>query len=573
MSDETNRQPERRQAEERHGWRIHWIWSIPLAAAGLVIWLAVRSWSQGGPEVTVVFPQVAPLKAGSTEVEFQGLRVGQIEDVHLEPDLTHMRATLSLDTDMRGHLGRGTQFWIIGANFSLASPASLKSLITGVSIGIMPAPGHKLARYEAESQPPVLAFGARGTLFTLHAKTQGSVTRGTPIYFLDQKVGEVARIKLTHPATAARGFEISAFVDAPYDKLVHRDSRFWNAGAVHVGASGGGPILQFQSLPALFEGAIAFETPPFKTPNQNAPQAPAGAPFTLYDGEAAARAASDPEGVAYQLVFADASGVPGPGAAVTLLGKPVGAVRQGALQYDPADGHLRVTATIALRPADITLAGGASWTHPRAQMDDMLRHLIAQGLRASLAASPPVIGGQQVALRIAPGPAGSLGAGSLGEGPVPEIPTENGGGGVAGIMAGANQFVASLNQLPLAEIADNMQAISRNAARFSNAPALSDALDEVARTSANLRHITAELRETLPPTLSALRRTATDAQHSLTAAQGLLSAQGAAASAPGSEGLPQTLYEITRAARALRELVGYLDRHPSALITGRGAGQ
>ena len=37
--------------------------------------------------------------------------------------------------------------------------------------------------------------------------------------------------------------------------------------------------------------------------------------------------------------------------------------------------------------------------------------------------------------------------------------------------------------------------------------------------------------------------------------------------------LPQTLYEVTRAARALRDLSDYLDRHPSSLITGRAANE
>ena len=35
-------------------------------------------------------------------------------------------------------------------------------------------------------------------------------------------------------------------------------------------------------------------------------------------------------------------------------------------------------------------------------------------------------------------------------------------------------------------------------------------------------------------------------------------------------GLGSTLYELNRAARSLRELADYLDRHPEALVRGRG---
>jgi paraquat-inducible protein B len=46
--------------------------------------------------------------------------VGLVENAHLEPDFRHMRVKLSLDPDMEGHLGPGTQFWIIGKTLSFA---------------------------------------------------------------------------------------------------------------------------------------------------------------------------------------------------------------------------------------------------------------------------------------------------------------------------------------------------------------------------------------------------------------------------------------------------------------------
>ena len=561
-----NEQAQPRRAVERHGWRIHWIWSVPIAAVGLVAWLAVRSWSQSGPEVRVIFPEIANLRAGDTKVEFEGMQVGEVEDVKLEPDLRHMRATLQLHPDMAGHLGAGTKFWIIGKQVSFSSPSGLKALITGVSIGILPSPGHGQDSYQGLSDPPVLGFGAKGTLFRLHADTLGSVQRGTPIYFAGEKVGEVAHTGMTQEnSPTLRGFTIEAFIDAPFDHFVHQGSRFWSAGPVHISSGGGGPSLQFQSIPALFEGAIDFETPdgPIR-----GPVAAAGTTFRLYGGEDEAENAPDSEGVAYRAVFSDASGVPGVDAPVTLMGKRVGAVSDASLEYDPSDGKLRVDTTIVLEPRNIALAGGARWTDPRAQMDDMLRHLIAQGLHAGLSASPPVIGGQQVALSISPGKKGVLGPG-----PVPEIPSQEGGGGVAGILLGANQFVAQLNGMKLDRIADNLQQITKNAAKFSNSPALANSLRAVDRSTSNLQHITAQIRTELPPSLAELRRTIAEAQASLASAKDLLSSQGSAASAPGSEGLPETLYEISNTARSLRELVNFLDRHPSALLTGRGAEQ
>ena len=548
-------------AIKRLGWWPGWLWSVPIAALGLVIWLAVRSLTQGGPEVKVIFPGIANLKPGDTQVEFQGLNVGQVEDIKVQPDLKHMRVTLSLHSDMEGHVGPGTQFWIIGKQLSLANPSDLKALITGVSIGIGPRPGPTQQEYQALAQAPVLGFGETGASFTLHAPTLGSLDRGTPVYFLDQQVGKIEDYAMVQ----GRGFDITVFIDAPYDGLVHQGSRFWRAGPIHLSTGGNGPTLQFQSVPALFQGAIAFETPAGATEGAAAAK---GDRFTLYDGEDAARNAPDSRGVAYRVVFHDASGVPDVGAPVRLMGKRIGSVQTAALEYDPRAGSMSVIATIVLEPRNVGLADGATWADPRAQMDDMLRTLIAHGLQAGLAASPPVIGGQQVSLDIVPGQSGTLGAG-----PVPEIPSRSGSGGVAGIMASADDIMTKVNEMPLGQIADNLRDISRHVAQLTSSPALASTLRQVDRSTANLQRITGEVRTQITPTLTDLRRTVAEAQASLSSAQNLLSAQGAAASGPRSEGLPQTLYEISRTARSLREVSDFLDRHPSALLTGRSAEQ
>lgn len=547
-----------KQAEEHHGWWPGWIWSLPIAALGLVIWLAVRSWTQTGPEIQVVFPEIANLKAGDTKVQFESMDVGEVEDAHLEPDLKHLRATLRLRPDMRGHLGPGTQFWIIGKDMSLSHLSNLKSIITGESIGISPRSGHQQDEYQGVVQPPVLDFDAQGRSFKLHAGTLGSVQRGTPLYYLGQQVGKVVDYSMTN----ASGFDITVFVDAPYDRLVHQASRFWRAGPLHLSSGGNGPSVQFQSVPALFEGAIAFETP-----SGEAKEAGGADEFTLYGSKDAAENAPDEQSVAYRMVFHSVSGVPGTGAPVKLMGQRIGSVSATALQYDQQSGHLSVLVTAMLEPRGIVLADGASWNDVRTQMDDMLRHLIAGGMRAELSTSPPVIGGEQITLDVAGGEPGNLGAG-----PVPEIPTVDGGGNVAGIMTSVNDVLTKVKQMPLSEIGSNLRDISHRAALFAHSPQLAATLRQVDGATANLDRMTREMRSQLPPTLAEFRRTVGEAQASLAAARKLLSAQQTTESAPGTEGLPETLYEISRTARSLRGLSDLLDQHPSALLTGQ-AGQ
>lgn len=544
------------KAITKRGWWPGWIWSIPVAALGLVIWLAIRSWSQGGPQVQVIFPEVANLKPGDTKVQFEGMDVGEVEESHLEPDLKHIRATLSLNADMRDHLGPGTAFWIIGKQLNVAHLSDLKAMITGVTIGISPKPGHKGDVYQGQAEAPVLGIGAKGTSFRLHAPDLGSLQRGTPIYYLGQQVGQVESQKMID----GRGFDITAFIDSSYDRFVHDGSRFWRAGPLHLSTGGNGPSVRFQSVPALFEGAIAFETPVGDT-------GAADHDFPLYGSQDEAENAPDSRSIAYRVVFHDASGVPDKDAPVKLMGKRVGSVGDSKLRYDPAQGRMSVIATIMLDPSHIALPDGVTWNNPRAQMDDMMRHLIASGLHAELAASPPVIGGQLVSLRLVPGQAGALG-----DGPVPEIPTWE-GGGVAGIMAGVSDVVAKVNQMPLSRIADNLHDISQHIAGLTGSPELRDTLHHIDRATANLQRVSKEARMQLPPALAELRRTVTEAQASLASANNLLSARGSTASGPGTEGLPETLYEISRTARSLRGLSDMLNEHPQALLTGRAGEQ
>jgi paraquat-inducible protein B len=85
----------------------------------------------------------------------------------------------------------------------------------------------------------------------------------------------------------------------------------------------------------------------------------------------------------------------------------------------------------------------------------------------------------------------------------------------------------------------------------------------------NIEHVTTQARADIGPILTEIRRAARDAQQTLASAQNVMGG-AQAIEAPGSAGLPSTLYELKRAARSLRELSDYLDRHPEALLRGKG---
>jgi paraquat-inducible protein B len=86
----------------------------------------------------------------------------------------------------------------------------------------------------------------------------------------------------------------------------------------------------------------------------------------------------------------------------------------------------------------------------------------------------------------------------------------------------------------------------------------------------NLDDVTRDARTHAGPLLTQLRRVATEAQSTVASARNVLSGNPLGASQPDTAALGSTLYELSRAARSLRELADYLDRHPEALLRGKG---
>lgn len=552
---------EQPEAVEHKGHRFAWIWAVPIAALAIVGYLAFQQLSQGGPSVTVVFPTAGGLKANDTKVKYEGMEVGSVTKVALQSDLHTVKVELSLDPELSGHLGPGTRFWIQGESLSLTNLSSLKSVISGPFIAIEPHPGDAADSYQGLAQRPVNAYDAHVVHFALQTATLGNVGRGSVVYYHGLSVGHVADTTL-EPDSGK--FRIDVMIDAPHQKLVHPGTRFWNAGPVQVAMGPNGPSLAMQSLPALVEGAIAFETPAAASADQ--PAKP-DTVFPLYASQDAAEHAPGSEAVPYRVVFpAKEAGGLSQGAPVTLAGARVGTVVDSALQWDPSAGKLAVTAAIALDPHTIALADGDHWAaKPRPQMDALLRTLIGQGLRARLAASIPLVGGKTIALGFVPNPTPA----TLGAGDPPEIPTAS-GADIDSLLASVGGVVGKIDAMPLDQIAAEIHDATRHIASLTADPALSQSLDHLEKAMANAETITREARTQVGPALEAVRRTAREAESTVAAARRLVSTSTLAGTGPTTGSVGDTLYELSRAARSLRELADYLDRHPEALLRGKG---
>ena len=144
---------------------------------------------------------------------------------------------------------------------------------------------------------------------------------------------------------------------------------------------------------------------------------------------------------------------------------------------------------------------------------------------------------------------------------VPSVPSSS-----QEITQGVARFVKKLDKLPLEDIGRNLDSALAGIDRLVNDPALGQSLKSLRRIMAELETTTKTLNaDTVPKINAALG----DMDNALRDLDDVISAD-----APLQSDLRKTLKELSEAARAISALADLLERHPEALIQGKGtAGQ
>jgi paraquat-inducible protein B len=556
MSDDEPQRPHepgRTQAVVRRSRWPGWIWLVPIAAAGILVWLGARFFLDRGASVTVLFDQAPGVSAQNTQVTYRGVNIGKVSGVALTDDGRQVKLRLSLDRSVEKYLRSGTRFWLQGLSFNLSDMSSLMSAIGGPTVEMEPGPGKPQRQFIGLDQPPAFTTPAAGTRFTLLAGQRVSARQGSNVYYLGLPVGKVTQVRLIAP----RRFRLEILVRAPYDRLVHAGSRFWDAGALELSMSSG-LKLQLLSPSALIEGAIAFDTP---APAAAQPGSRAGSTFTLFaDQDSAELAPSGPHAL-YTVQFPGAVGSLQAGAPVKLRGFIVGEVRAVGFDYDAHSGALRTPVTIELDAARLHLAGagqaGAAQSADRQwiqTLNGVVARLVRAGLRAQLTQNPPLVGPYFVSLDFVPQAAAARLVPGRAQQP-PQIPAAAGGG--------LSALTAQLGQLPIAQIGANVRQISARVRMLVSSPRLTDSLQHLDSTLAGIDRIVQGAAPQVQPLIENLRRAAGQMQAVAAAARHSLGG------AQEQGGLSEALDEMTRAARSVRDLAQYLERHPEALIEGK----
>jgi paraquat-inducible protein B len=531
--------------------RISIVWIVPLFAALVAIGIAIQRIMSEGPTITVVFKSAQGVEAGKTFVKYKDVNIGQVTKVQLAPDYKNVELTAKIDKSAAGLIVEDAKFWVVEPRVTLSGVSGLGTLLAGNYIGFEVGRSTKSQRkFVGLDLPPPITSDQAGRQFALKADSLGSVGIGSPIYYRRLLAGQVIAYNL---ARDGKGVDIKVFVNAPYDKYVNTETRFWNASGLDISVGASGVEVRTQSLVAVLAGGLAFDTP--SVGSTIGPIA-ANTVFKLYPDQTAALKQPDTIAAHYVLYFNESLRGLSVGAPVTLLGLPGGEVTDVGLDLDPKTMRVRGRVEIVSYPERLVahlnekqVAAGRAMLRSGQERHALMQGLVEQrGLRAQLRSGNLVTGQLFIALDFYPDAAKAKIDWSRDPVEIPVVPST-----AQDLETKITGIVAKLDKLPYEAIGTDVTKVL-----VTLNQTLQDASKAVNRIDTDvtpeLKMIVGELRGTI------------------SSADGLLKSTDATLvgrDAPAQQDLRDALQEIARTARSLRVLTDYLERHPEALIRGK----
>lgn len=531
-------QPAAPRVERRRDWVPSLIWLIPIVAALVGITLVAKILWNRGPEIVLSFKTAEGLEAGKTAVKYKDVQIGTVQAIRLARDRSHVRVQVQLNKDAAdGFTAKDARYWVVRPRLDTSGISGLTTLLSGAYIGADAGTADETTdEFEGLELPPIVTRDLSGRQYTLRARDIGSLDIGSPVYFRRIKVGQVSSFDLDGDG---RGVTMRIFVNAPYDKFVGANTRFWHASGLNVQLGASGLTVRTQSLATILLGGVAFAAPD----DAMGPVAEENTAYALADDETTAM--KEPDGPSQTMLMYFNQSLRGlsPGAPVDFRGIVLGEVKSIGVQFDRTEREFLMPVLVTIYPDRLRRAAVASGQAPaesKYTQEERLRFLISKGLRAQLRTGNLLTGQVYVALDFFP--KATPVKIDLAANPI-ELPTVQ--NSLDEIQSQVQEIAAKVNKIPFEEISNDLRKTLRT-------------LD---KTLTAAESTVTRINNDVTPEIAAAMK---DARKTINTADRTL-----AEDSPLQQDLRQTLQELTRTAGSIRVLTDYLERHPESLLRGK----
>ncbi|SUG15850.1 paraquat-inducible protein B [Salmonella enterica subsp. arizonae] len=427
------------------------------------------------------------LKAEKTTIKSRSVDVGVVESATLTDDLTHVQIKARLHSGMEKLLHKDSVFWVVKPQVGREGISGLGTLLSGAYIELQPGnKGSQPESYQLLDSPPLAPPDAKGIRVILDSKKAGQLSPGDPVLFRGYRVGSV-ETSMFDPQKRSISYQL--FINAPNDRLVTSNVRFWKDSGIAVDLTSAGMRVEMGSLSTLFGGGVSFDVP--EGLEQGQPVAEKTA-FSLYDDQKSIQDSLYTDHIDYLMFFKDSIRGLQPGAPVEFRGIRLGTVGKVPF-FAPGmrqafNDDYRIPVLVRIEPERLKAQLGEN-TDVGAHLADLLN----RGLRASLKTGNLVTGALYVDLDFYPKEPPLKGIREFGGYQI--IPTVS--GGLAQIQQRLMEALDKINNLPLNPMIEQAtNTLTESQRTMKHLQTTLDNMDKIT-SSQSMQQLPADMQTTL----------------------------------------------------------------------------
>jgi len=304
------------------------IWILPIVAVLIGAWLVMDDYLSTGPLINLTMSDAEGIAAGKTLIKTRNVEIGHVESVTLSDDLQYAVVKARINPDAASTLVEDTRFWVVKPRIGREGISGLNTVLSGAYIQLEPGQSQQEQRqFEVLEQPPVSLSG-NGIRIKLDSPLGISLKPGDPVSYEGQIVGRVEKSEFK-PGNQHMYHEL--FIEAPYDVLVTKSTRFWSSSGVNISLDSKGFNINLASLETLLSSGVSFGV--LQEVDNDQP-AESGDEFVLYLNQTEAQQASFDRYIEYVLMVKDTVRGLAEGAPVEFRGLRIGTVESVPWEYN-----------------------------------------------------------------------------------------------------------------------------------------------------------------------------------------------------------------------------------------------
>ncbi|MDF7681256.1 intermembrane transport protein PqiB [Enterobacteriaceae bacterium ESL0689] len=418
------------------------VWIFPIITVLIGAWILFYHYSHQGPAVTLITTNAEGIEGGKTRIKSRSVDVGVVESAILTDDLTHVEIKARLNSGMERLLHKDSLFWVVKPQVGREGISGLGTLLSGAYIELQPGTqGAEPSHYALLDAPPLAAPDAKGIRIMLESNKAGQLSPGDPVLFRGYRVGSV---EASNFDPQKRNMTYQLFINAPNDRLVTTNARFWKDSGMAVDLTSAGMRIEMGSLSTLFGGGVSFDVPEgleLGEPVANKTR------YHLFDDQKSIQDSIFVQHTDYVMFFKDSVRGLQPGAPVEFRGIRLGTVGKVPFfipgLHQSLNDDYRIPVEVRIEPGRLVNQSGGV-----ADLSEHMDELIDRGLRGSLKTGNMITGALYIDLDFYP-QAPARGKFRQFES-YPIIPTVS--GGLAQIQQQLVNALEKINNLPMSPL-------------------------------------------------------------------------------------------------------------------------